>query len=86
MFCPKRNNPMSEERRTITADDLKVVKEGFEAVVAKLYSENRGSRGLDFDLRQFALVLRMANELAAKVGGIAALADCAETLHDLKGQ
>jgi hypothetical protein len=67
-------------KREITAADLKTVKEGFQAILAEM-----GGRGGVFSLSQFAAILRKAKELATKVGGIDALADCAEALEELQG-
>ena len=63
-------------KREITAADLKKVKEGFSEIVSEI--------GPDLTLGQFATLLRKAKELAADVGGLDVLADCADALEELQ--
>jgi hypothetical protein len=65
------------DKREVNASDLRKVKEGFNALLEQLSPAR-------LTLGQFATIIRKAEELATQVGGIEAVANCAETLKELQ--
>jgi hypothetical protein len=72
----RETNVTGSPRREVTAADLKKVKEGYNALVKQLRTA--------LTISEFALVMRKAQELANQVGGIEALAKCAEELKEVQ--
>ncbi len=66
---------------SITVEQLKIAKEGFEKVKEVL--QELGGR--EISLREFASIMQIAKELVERVGGGGTLAQCAEALADLTG-